>query len=63
MNKYKKDKDINIERENIKVNVEKLPMFGPRSKTPPTCTLTADRLTPICSVPDFIPFHLMTSVL
>jgi len=29
MNKYKNDKNINIERENIKVNIEKLQIFGP----------------------------------
>ena len=44
MNKYKNDKNINIERENIEVNVEKLQIFGPRSKTPPSCTLTAKGL-------------------
>ena len=33
MNKYKNDKNINIERENIEVDVEKLQIFGPRSKT------------------------------
>ena len=27
MNKYKNDKNINIERENIKVNIEKLQFF------------------------------------
>ena len=27
MNKYKNDKNINIERENIKVNIEKLQIF------------------------------------
>ena len=42
MNKYKNDKNINIERENKEVNVEKLQIFGPRSKPPPSCTLTAD---------------------
>ena len=43
MNTYKNDKNINIERENIEVNVEKLQIYGPRSKTAPSCTLTADQ--------------------
>ena len=43
MNTYKNDKNINKERDNIDVNVQKLQVFGQRSKTPPSCTLTADR--------------------
>ena len=42
MNTYKNDKNINKERDNIDVNVQKLEVFGQRSKTPPSCTLTAD---------------------
>ena len=44
MNTYKNDKNINIERENIEVNDEKLQIYGPRSKTAPSCTLTADHV-------------------
>ena len=44
MNTYKNDKNINKERDNIDVNVQKLQVFGQRSKTPPSCTLTADRI-------------------
>ena len=43
MNKYENDKNNTKERENIEDNVEKLQIFGLRSKTTPSCTLTADR--------------------
>ena len=43
MNTYKNDKNINKERVNIHVNVQKLQVFfDQRSKTPPSYTLTAE---------------------
>ena len=42
MNTYKNDKNINKERDNIDANVQKLQVFGQRSKTPPSCTLTLE---------------------
>ena len=39
INTYKNDKNINKERDNIDANVQKLQVFGQRSKTPPSCTL------------------------
>ena len=41
MNKYENDKNNTIELESITVNVEKLQIFGPRSKATPSCTQTA----------------------